>query len=260
MHCQESRTILGAYLDGEIELMRSVELEEHLTGCPECRRDLEAQRSLEGLLRNPGLRYAAPAGLKESIRASLSQPRPAEPEPLRPEVVTRPPRAAASRWWPVVQWGAVAALCVVLAGATLFWFRGQGEQKLAEQVVDNHIRSLMAGHLADVATSDQHQVKPWFAGKVSFSPSVPDYVDKGFALKGGRLDYMENQTVAALIYQRRAHIINVFIYPSSENRKPVSEQLRGYNLIHWAGSGMEYWLVSDLNAAELQELAGLLRS
>jgi anti-sigma factor RsiW len=118
----------------------------------------------------------------------------------------------------------------------------------------------MAGHLADVPSSDQHTVKPWFAGKLSFSPNVPDFVDKGFALKGGRLDYMENQTVAALVYQRRAHIINVFIYPSSENRKPASEQLRGYNLIHWAGSGMEYWLVSDLNPAELQELAGLLRS
>jgi len=260
MQCQESKTILGAYLDGEIELMRSVELEEHLAVCAECGRDLEEQRGLQELLRNPSLRYTAPAGLKESIRASLSQAKPAEPEPLRPKIEPLPQRSPGSRWWPALQWGAVAALCVVLAGATLFWFRGQSEQKLAGQVVDNHIRSLMAGHLADVPSSDQHTVKPWFAGKISFSPNVPDYVDKGFALKGGRLDYMENQTVAVLIYQRRAHIINVFIYPSSENRKPASEQVRGYNLIHWAGSGMEYWLVSDLNPAELQELAGLLRS
>ncbi len=256
MQCQESKTILGAYLDGEIELMRSVELEEHLAVCAECGRDLEGQRGLQELLRNPSLRYTAPAGLRESIRASL----PAESEPLRPKAEPRPQRTVGLRWWPALQWGAVAALCVVLAGATLFWFRGQSEQKLAGQVVDNHIRSLMAGHLADVATSDQHQVKPWFAGKLSFSPNVPDFVDKGFALKGGRLDYMENQTVAALIYQRRAHIINVFIYPSSENQKPASEQLRGYNLVHWAESGMEYWLVSDLNPSELQELAGLLRS
>lgn len=260
MHCQESKTILGAYLDGEIELMRSVELEEHLAVCPECRRDLEAQRSLQGLLRNPGLRYAAPAGLRESIRASLSPARPAESKQVPPKAQTPPRHAGVLPWRSALRWGAVAALFVVLAGATLFWFRGQGEQKIAEQVVDNHIRSLMAGHLADVPTSDQHQVKPWFAGKVSFSPNVPDFADKGFALKGGRIDYMENQTVAALIYQRRAHIINVFVYPSSENRKPASEQLRGYNLVHWAGSGMEYWLVSDLNPAELQELAGLLRS
>src|SRR5882762_7959072 len=130
MHCQESKTVLGAYLDGEIELMRSVELEEHLTACPECRRDLEEQRSLGGLLRNPGLRYTAPAGLRESIRASLSETKQPETKPG-----PRPQRTSGSRWWPALQWGAVAALCVVLAGATLFWFRGQGEQKLAEQVV-----------------------------------------------------------------------------------------------------------------------------
>ena len=252
MQCQESRNILDAYLDGEIELMRSVELEDHLATCAECGQDLESRRALQALTRNPNLRYAAPADLKKNIRNSLRLP---EDDASQRE---------AGSWWrwmfsPAVRWSVAAAMCVVLAGALVFWFRGQEQQKLAEQVVDNHIRSLMASHLADVPSSDQHTVKPWFAGKVTFSPNVTDFTDKGFILKGGRLDYMDNQSVAALVYQRRGHIINVFIYPSSENLRPRSEQLRGYNLIRWAGSGMEYWVVSDLNASELQELAGLLR-
>jgi anti-sigma factor RsiW len=118
---------------------------------------------------------------------------------------------------------------------------------------------MMASHLADVASSDQHTVKPWFNGKVSFSPNVADFTAQGFPLAGGRLDYMDNQSVAALVYHRRAHIINVFIYPSTARMDPAQSQRRGYNIIHWAGEGMEYWAVSDLNASELQELVKLLR-
>jgi len=254
MQCQESSRILEAYLDGEIDQMRGVELEDHLAVCADCRQSLEGQRALKGLLHNAGLRFSAPAGLKDEILGSLRS---------APVKATEEDKTT-SRWrWialPAVRWAAAVVLFIALAGGLMFWSRGQAEQKLAAQVVDNHVRSLLAGHLADVASSDQHTVKPWFAGKISFSPSVADFTAKGFPLTGGRLDYMDNQTVAALIYQRRAHIINVFIYPDAGRSSPVIMQQRGFNLIHWAGGGMEYWVVSDLNVSELQELVAMLRS
>src|SRR5258708_39766859 len=141
MQCQESKTILGAYLDGEIELMRSVELEEHLAVCAECGRDLEGQRGLQELLRNPSLRYTAPAGLRESIRASLSETK--QPE-TKPE--PRPQRTTGSRLGPALQWAAFAPLCVGLAAAKLFWFRGLSRQKLAGQAGKTNISTRIASH------------------------------------------------------------------------------------------------------------------
>jgi anti-sigma factor RsiW len=256
MQCLESSRIRDAYLDGEIDLVHSVELEEHLATCADCRMSLESHRALRGLMQNAGLRFSAPADLKDKILSSLT---PAPPELPETEKITARPR-----WFalPALRWSIASALCVVVAGVftLMFLSRVSVEQKLAEQVVDNHIRSMLAGHLADVPSSDQHTVKPWFNGKLSFSPNVVDLAQKGFPLAGGRLDYMNDQNVAALVYHRRAHIINVFIYPASGDSSPVLTQRRGYNLIHWDSSGMEYWVVSDVNASELQELVALLRS
>ncbi|HWZ42782.1 MAG TPA: anti-sigma factor [Candidatus Saccharimonadales bacterium] len=257
MQCLESSRIRDAYLDGEIDALHSVELEDHLATCADCRMNLESQRVLKGLLQNASLRFSAPVGLQDEILRSLTL---APPESPVKEAI-----AADRRWLavPAVRWRlAAAGLCAVLAGvfAMLLWSRGHAEQRLAEQVVDNHIRSMMANHLADVPSSDQHSVKPWFNGKLSFSPNVADLAAKGFPLAGGRLDYMDNQNVAALVYRRRAHIINVFIYPASGDTSPVLTQRRGYNLVHWDSGGMEYWAVSDLNASELQELVAMLRS
>ncbi|MBZ5524894.1 MAG: anti-sigma factor [Acidobacteriia bacterium] len=260
MQCQESNRILEAYLDGEIDLMRSVELEDHLATCADCRLNLEGQRALRNLLQNASLRASTPEGMKAAILSSL-QPAPPEEKASSGEK-TKAGTKTRRRWFalPVVRWaGAAAVACVVLAGALMFWSRGQAEQKLAEQVVDNHIRSLLASHLADVQSSDQHTVKPWFNGKLSFSPTVVDLAEKGFPLAGGRLDYMQGQEVAALVYRRRLHVINVFIYPDAEHAKPVLMQRRGYNLICWADGSMEYWVVSDLNISELQEFVATLR-
>jgi len=256
MQCLESSRIRDAYLDGEIDALHSVELEDHLATCTDCRTNLESQRALKLLLQNASLRFSAPIGLQDEILRSLT---PAPPESSGKEETTSHRRWIAV---PAVRWSLAAALCAVVAGvfALLLWSRGHAEQRLAEQVVDNHIRSMMADHLADVPSSDQHSVKPWFNGKLSFSPNVVDLAAKGFPLTGGRLDYMDNQNVAALVYRRRAHIINVFIYPASGDSSPVLTQRRGYNLIHWDSSGMEYWAISDLNASELQELVAMLRS
>ena len=127
-------------------------------------------------------------------------------------------------------------------------------ETLAQEVVSSHIRSLMANHLTDVSSTDQHNVKPWFNGKVDFSPPVKDLAGQGFPLIGGRLDYLGGRPVAALLYHRRRHIINLFIWPSLHSDSgPKTIATKGYNLIHWTRSGITYWAVSDLNENELSE-------
>jgi anti-sigma factor RsiW len=151
----------------------------------------------------------------------------------------------------------------VLVGGSLAWLlsRRPAEELVAREVVSSHVRSLMANHLVDVASSNQHTVKPWFNGQVNFSPAVKNLDGKGFSLVGGRLDYVNDRTVAALVYKRREHVINVFIWPSTTagDSAPQSTQRQTFRLIHWKDAGLTYWVVSDLNEAELQEFVELIR-
>ena len=245
MNCAESRLLLHAYADGELDLGRSLDVEQHLQSCTVCAREKQAVLSLRSALRNGGFNYTAPQSLRNKVR---------EIAPV-PEEKTRPVRTP---WlW---RWLAAAATAAAILAFMLRPTGTSDRDLLANEIVSSHVRSLMASHLTDVASSDHHTVKPWFNGKLDFAPDVRDFAAQGFPLVGGRLDYLNGREVAALIYQRNKHFINVFVWPSGQTRGevPMNASLRGYNLISRDVNGLHYVLVSDLNAGELGELADLI--
>lgn len=248
MLCRESKRIVGAYVDNEVDLLTGLALEDHLAICADCSRAVEEQRSIKNLVQGVDLKFPCPPDFKQEILRNLI------PADRAPSNILRWPRVPLRAWT-----AATAAIAVIFLAAFLILYSRQSQRHVLDEVVDNHIRSMLANHLADVPSSDQHTVKPWFNGKLDFSPKVQDFNDKGFPLVGGRLDYMDNQTVSVLVYKRRQHIINVFSYPSSAEYGPLTTEKKGYNLVHWATHGMEYWTISDLNIAELQDLTTLLR-
>jgi anti-sigma factor RsiW len=246
MNCETAHPLIAAYVDGELDLVNSLAVEEHMAGCPSCARMREGQREWHAALsgKSGDLYYQAPASLKRSVRASIAS------KERRPFLAGwfRP-----ARWVPAL---ATVALAVVFIGGIVY-LRPQPEKAIAAEVASAHVRSLMAAHLLDVPSSDRHTVKPWFAGKLDFSPAVPDLGDKGFPLIGGRLDYIQGRSVAALIYQRNKHVINVFVWPGESGSGALT--VSGYHLVHWTASGMTYWAVSDLNEAELKDFSAFLR-
>ncbi len=251
MACEGNGRLLHGYFDGELDLVRAVEFEEHLKTCPDCARELREQQVMRQSLRSSNLYERAPDSLRARIRADLPGGR-VEPRPIP------------MRHRPVLEWLAVAAAIVfaVVLGARVFPNIGGQRQatSLAQEIVASHIRSLQPGHLFDVQSTDQHTVKPWFDGKVDFAPPVTDLAGQGFPLVGGRLDYLDNRDVAALVYQRQKHLINVFIWPveSRPTKLPESQTIQGYNLVFWWRDGMYFCVSSDLNVAELREFVQLL--
>ena len=249
MNCQEMNPLLHAYVDGELDLMRSLEVERHLKSCASCAAAKRSLQSLHSTLRHNDLSYSAPASLRRRILSEVGK-----------SSSEARPRSSTPWIW---QWLAIGA--IGFAALTLM-FRpagiSQGDQ-LAQEAVSGHVRSLMVGHLTDVASTDQHTVKPWFNGKIDFAPNVKDFATNGFPLIGGRLDYLDHQTVAALVYQRNSdrpmkHTINVFVWPAKNPEHEKTESLRGYNVISRDIGGLHYCIVSDLNAKELGDFANLL--
>ena len=243
MNCDFDSELIGAYHDGELDPAQRAEVEGHLQGCASCAASLEGMRSLSTRARAAGVYHEPPAYLEARVRGAL-----------RKEVPVRA-QASGSFW----KWAALAA-CLALAAGLLWNTRGNSAQKtIADAVVASHIRSLLATHLFDVPSEDRHTVKPWFDGKIDFSPDVKDLASSGFRLVGGRLDYLQNRPVAALVFQRRLHVINLFVWPSGEGAaKPaVIGSQQGYNVVHWNTTGMTYWAVADIPAAELEQFGEL---
>jgi anti-sigma factor RsiW len=149
-----------------------------------------------------------------------------------------------------------------LAGALLVMvlMTSRSGGSLERQMVDSHLRSLLAGHLVDVPSSDRHTVKPWFQGKLSFAPAVPDLAAEGFPLVGGRLDVIDGKPAAALVYKRREHVVNLWIAPDSgADRGIESREVDGFHLLHWRKDQLAHWAISDVNEAELREFAERIR-
>jgi anti-sigma factor RsiW len=251
MICREARELMHGYVDGELDLVRNLEMERHFHECGLCAGMHEKLRGMRLAMSGSLPYFEAPAGLENRIRSRL-------------RAVTHGERGArrlGAQW----QWaGIAAALALAVAGAwgvTRIDRSSGAAEVLTQEAVASHVRSLMAAHLTDVPSSDRHTVKPWFNGKLDFSPVVGDFADRGFPLTGGRLDYLDHRPVAALVYQRRKHVINLFIWPVPEQADSGVETVsrQGYHVLHWTRGHMVYWAVSDLNAAELGELAGLVR-
>lgn len=248
MSCQQTHELIHGYVDGELDLVKSIEIEQHLADCPACTQTYQGMRGLQSVVRNEALRFQPPADFEKRLRSSLRREDKAERKP------------GLLNW----SWLLAGALCgAVLVGVLSFaglFSRQSSDDLLAQEVVSSHVRSLMADHFADVQSTNQHTVKPWFDGKLDFSPPVKDLTQQGFVLTGGRLDYIGNRPVAAVVYMRGQHPINLFVWPATTS-SVVSERAlerQGFNMIRWSNGGMTYWAVSDLNLAELQQFAQLL--
>ena len=247
MNCAEMREILHAYVDGELDLAKSLEIERHLRTCAGCARLVARQHSLKAAFAQEGLRHVPDAGLQWRVMSALKK----EQGP------------AWSLGFSGLQWsGAIAAALIASAIVLRLVPVGVSTQDaLVAEVTADHVRSLMANHLTDVLSTDQHTVKPWFDGKLAFAPPVSDFKDQGFPLVGGRLDVLAGHPVAAIVYQRRRHYVNVFVCPENRDLTTASFEAShdGYNIVHWSRAGMNFWAVSDLNGPELKTLVGLLQ-
>jgi anti-sigma factor RsiW len=239
--CSQAEWLHG-YFDGELDAARAAEFEAHLESCTACSQALAAQEALRIALGAADLYERAPAPLRARVLSALP--------PVR---AARAPRG--------VRWAGLAAAASLVFAVYGLWRTAPGREdatnrEVAAQVLDAHLRSLQLTHLTDVASSDQHTVKPWFVGKLDFAPVVVDLASDGFPLVGGRLDVVGGRSVAALVYARHKHVINVFVWPAEESdAAPRSGAARGYAWIRWTRSGMRFWAVSDVAAVDLEELA-----
>lgn len=244
MTCSESEQLMMADVDGELDATTLARLRAHLATCAECRTAHAALTDLHADIRRHAPTHLAPAHLRQQIIAALPR---------------TPPRRRAATWpWAWINLGAAAAFGTAFATMlTLHMPAPSSTNQLEQEVVDNHFRSLMANHLTDVASSDQHTVKPWFTGKLDFSPPVFDLAPQGFPLVGGRLDYLAGRTVAALAYRHHQHVLNLFVWPEKSGSlvsSPLHMSVRqGYQLASWSEGGFRYEAVSDLNVEELAQ-------
>lgn len=248
MNCTESETLLNALIDGELDAGHTHDVEAHVATCPACAEGFTAFREVHDAVRAAGLKETAPAHLRNRIEAALPLP---SARVIAPTKFLQPSRRTFFGGFAV----GTALSAALAASIVLTVVRTDQEQTVANEVVSAHIRSLQAGHLMDVETSDQHTVKPWFNGKLDVAPPVVDLTAQGFKLLGGRLDYIDGEPVASVIYQRRKHIINLFVAQrlGASHARTRIEAIQGYNVRHWSEAGLDFWAISDIAPDELDE-------
>ena len=245
MPCNQTQNQLHGYLDGELDALGAANFEKHLEACPDCQKVLETEESLRRSLQQASLYGRAPRSLQNKIAEMLPAPRPASVPFFGP--------------W---HWFALAATALL---AVLFTWQflppgnsSRRQPTLAAAVVDAHLRSLQPGHLEDVQSTDQHTVKPWFDGRLDFAPPVRDFANDGFPLLGGRLDVINGQSVAALVYGRRKHIVNVLVWKTSAlPGNPGNGELQGYHWVSWKMGDLTMYAVSDVASGDLVQLRDL---
>jgi anti-sigma factor RsiW len=245
MTCDEAEILLHALIDGELDAGHAREVEAHIASCPRCAAQFEAYREMSKAVAGAGLRYTAPPLLRRRIEASLPQ-------------AQMPSRRAVLRGFAMGS----AASAIAATGLVAIILRNDDAQRIESEIVSAHLRSLQAGHLTDVLSTDQHTVKPWFNGKLDVSPPVVDLTAQGFMLIGGRLDYVDARAIAAVVYRRRAHLINLFVSQtaSTEHQSAKMETIQGFNIRRWSDRGLNYWAVSDLAKDELAEFGDKFES
>ena len=251
MNCDEAKLLIAAQHDGELDASSAARFAAHLANCDACRNELQQLAKLRSDLQQHGTHYAAPAYLKTRISNALAM----QTQPPAPKK-----KAFKFSWaWLNAGFAGGGALAFTFM-LSLYLSRPSDLDLLEQDIVATHARSMMVNHLSDVASTDQHTVKPWFADKLDFAPNVADFSAQGYPLVGGRLDYIDTRNVAAIIYRHRLHTINLLEWPE-RGHAPVaalSASREGYQMQHWSQNGMNYWLISDMNAQELNEFKTLL--
>ena len=239
MTCDEAEILLHALVDGELDAGHAREVENHVAGCPHCAALLRDYREMSKAIAEADMRYTAPPDLRRRIEAALPQPRQLQS------------RRAVLRGFAMGS----AASALAATGLVAIVLRRDDFERIQSEVVSAHLRSLQAGHLTDVISTDQHTVKPWFNGKLDVSPPVIDLTTEGFTLVGGRLDYVDARAIGAVVYRRRQHVINLFVAQTgnTERRAAKIEMVQGFNIRHWSDRGLNYWAVSDLAKDELAD-------
>jgi anti-sigma factor RsiW len=249
VRCTDAQTLIESYVDGELDVVHTVEIEEHLGDCRICSPKHQDALELHSRIREEVPYFRASPDLRQRIRA-----------------IAREKRVETSRGlFPLWTWsGAIAAVvlfAVITAGLVRRASESSREQMITQEIVADHLRSLMANHLTDITSTDQHNVKPWFNGKLDFAPPVNDFAAEGFTLMGGRLDYLDGRPVAALVYQRRLHPINLFVWAAQEKyaEKATLQTRQGYTILFWSRDGMTYCAISDIAADEMHTFGALLQ-
>ena len=253
MDCKEARALLPVSIDHELDAPSELALAAHLDSCGGCRTYRGQQETLRSAIRSAASDHVAPLDLRGRIGAAL-------PGADRGGGKTSGRKAPRGWWfgWQLLNGlGLAAAACAALVLAMVMPLRPSVDEQLAEEVVAGHARALLTQHVTDVASSDQHTVKPWFNGKLDFSPPVRDFAAQGYPLAGGRLDYLNHQAVAVLVYRRRQHVIDVYVWPDTGKAIPLRSS-RGYYLTGKTVSGMNFLAISDVDPTELQQLVDIL--